>query len=97
MAPALGRSSVASIASSVDLPAPFGPSRPRMAPRARDEGDAGQRAPPAEMAGDVVDRDVVEVETCPERRRGSRGDALAASLRPGAHLVQLAVDLLELG
>ena len=30
---ALGRSSVASIASSVDLPAPFGPSRPTMLPR----------------------------------------------------------------
>ena len=67
----------------MDLPAPFGPSRPRIAPRSALEGDARDRPAAAEVTGDVVDRQVVEIEPA-ERVEASRGDVLAASLRPRA-------------
>ena len=62
MAPALGLMSVASIASSVDFPAPLGPRRPTMAPRAATKETASHGATPPEVTGDIVNRHLVEVE-----------------------------------
>ena len=80
--PALGRSSVGQHGEQRGLAGAVRPEqaddRPRGARRTR-----GDRAPAAEVTGDVVDRDLVEVDASPNGGEASRGDALAASLRPG--------------
>ena len=56
--PVDGASSVARMESSVDLPAPFGPSRPRISPALAVEGDLRERLAAAEVPPDVGDRDL---------------------------------------
>ena len=75
-------SSVARMASSVDLPAPFGPSSPTMSPAARGEGDVGQRPPTAEVPPDAA------------RRRRGRSRRSRRRSRTAGQPVELGVDLL---
>ena len=51
--PSDGVSSVARIASSVDLPAPFGPSRPTMSPALAVESDLRERLAAAEVPPEI--------------------------------------------
>ena len=56
------------MASSVDLPAPFGPSRPTISPAVAGERDLRQRLAPAEVARDIDDGEAVEVARSRRRR-----------------------------
>ena len=59
--PSEGASSVPRMASSVDLPAPFGPSSPTMSPRVTGERDLRQRLAAAVVTGQGGDREALEV------------------------------------
>ena len=67
-----------SMPSSVDLPAPFGPSRPTISPGAIAQRDVRQRAAPAVVARDVADLDDVEIA---RRDRPPRSGSRHASAR----------------
>ena len=69
----------------VDLPAPLGPSRPRMVPRVDVEGDARERAAAAEVAGDVFDRQVVEISPGESRGLVPSGVERPSGRSRGAH------------
>src|SRR5258705_11423214 len=88
MSPSLGRISVARSAIMVDLPAPFGPSSPRIMPRpARKETRESARRRPkwrATFSAVTWSKSMVN---------GLGGGALPASAR--TRLVKLSVDLLE--
>ena len=71
--------SVASIPMSVDLPAPFGPSRPEDVAAARRQRHAGDGATPAEMARDVGQLHPVEVEAHAARPAPPPGSGLVSS------------------
>ena len=73
----VGATSVASMPISVDLPAPFGPSRPTMSPARAVSETCDERAAAAEVARDVDELDAIEIEAS----RRSRGDACGALRR----------------
>src|SRR5258705_3794931 len=88
MSPSLGRISVARIAIIVDLPAPFGPSSPRIMPRPtrKETRESARRRPKW--------RDTFSAVTWSKSMvNGLGGDALTASAR--TRLVKLSVELLE--
>ena len=89
----VGATSVASMPISVDLPAPFGPSRPTMSPRARREARRCEtRAAPAEMSRDVDQRDRVEVDAVTQRGPSGRRRAGVPAGRGPIVAVERAVD-----
>ena len=71
---------------SVDLPAPFGPSRPTMSPASSGERDVRHGAAPAEVPRDVGQLDAIETRSLTRRRLqrspGSGRGVVASSSAP---------------
>ena len=76
---------------SVDLPAPFGPSRPRISPRRRFERDAGEGSTPTEVPGHVGEANGVEID----RRHHAARPARSAGSGPSLVAVERAVDVFK--